>query len=120
MTILIILAILLFIGLLLSRSRGYDAEIAGIILSVLSGVLLFFALLGIPLNRLEINGQIQEFYAIADTARNARESDDGMESAAYRLKIAEANQWLAKSQYWAGTTFWIYFPDAIKELEPIE
>ena len=90
------------------------------IVMVLSGLFLAIAIAGIPLNKLGVRANIERFYAIADTAEYARSSGDALEGAAFRLKIAEANQWLAEAKYWRGTTFWIYWPDEIDDMEPIK
>ena len=91
----------------------------GILGMIISGVLLLVVLISLPTNRMGVHANILAFHALEATAEAARESGSGMEMAAYQMKVAESNQWLARVKYWNGTIFDIWTPDAVEDLEPI-
>ena len=116
MTILLILLVL-FVACFF-YTYWYDSDLA-FVGSVFSGVILFVALIALPVNRMAVQAKIAGFHALGATAITAREADSGMEMAAYQMKVAEANQWLAGIKYWNGTMFDIWTPDEVEDLEPI-
>lgn len=116
-TLLVLLAITLLGWVILSMD---DYDVRGIALTVCGGLPLVVSLLLLPICHMETHSQIQQFRAVEATLQAARASGDELEGAAFRMKVAEMNQWLASTQYWASTDFWIFFPSEINELEPME
>jgi len=119
MIIFYVLFTAVFIGVLLARFGDYNWEIVGEFTVAVSVVIIFLMTLYLPLQRMETQSRIHEFIAIAETLKNARERSDAAEGVAFRLKIAEANAWLARTKYWRTTTFYIYIPAEIDDLKPI-
>jgi hypothetical protein len=69
----------------------------------------------------EVKSDIAEFKSVIDTVAYARTNDSGaVETAAFTLKIAEQNQWLAGMQYKNSTVLGVFIPDEVEELEPIK
>ena len=121
MLIIFFLSIALLVGIFLLKTFEFsnsNFETVGFLIALSSGVLLFLAVISIPINQLEIKGQIQAFGAIAATAENGR-SQPTIESTAFQLKIVEGNQWLAKVQYYNRHWFDLWIPDEVMSLEPI-
>lgn len=120
MSILIVLAVSCFgFAYLAKVTSSFDLETSAVIASGISGFLLFFALLAVPLERMEVYSQIEKFEATRQTMQQARENGDGIEGAAFRMEVAEMNRWLAGKKYYRNTVFRIYVPKAVEELQPI-
>lgn len=79
---------------------------------------LLVVLITIPVNRLEVNANIQKFHAVEKTVEIARKKERE-EVVAVILKIAEMNQWLASTKYYRKK-FMFWYPEEIKSLKPIE
>ena len=73
-----------------------------------------------PVSHLIERSNIQAHISIQQTAEYARDSGDGLEGVAFRMKIADTNAWLSKAQYWNTTVLSGYVPDAVDDLEPIK
>jgi hypothetical protein len=116
MTILIVLALLTIAGFWILKNYS---EVLGATLMAISAAPLLAFLLMLPLQRMEIYGQIQQFKSVEATAKVMRDKPN-IENAAFQLKIAEMNQWLADNKYWNSTVFDIFIPDEIEKLEPIK
>lgn len=100
----------------------YDKEMLKGMAKVIGGIVVFTALLMIPLHRWGVTSRINKFNASRATVERARGNPHlGIESAALAHKIVEANRWLANSQYW-NSVWWadVYIPDAVDDLKPIE
>lgn len=121
MLILGVLVAMLAAGIWLSNTGYCDwRELAGIIFTATGGIPLFIALLAFPVEYLGTRGQIVEFHSLRATLEAARIRDPkSIENAAFQVKIADANQWLASKQYWNRTHFDIWIPDAVDTLQPI-
>jgi hypothetical protein len=120
MTFILVLAAIFIVGAVwYNLSEDYMPLFPGMMMSM-SGLLLVIALIGIPIERMTKMASVHRFHSIQATADRARESGDGLEGAAFRMEIAEANAWLASAQYWRTTQFSIYVPEAIDDLEPIQ
>jgi hypothetical protein len=86
-----------------------------------SGLLLSMALIFLPLEHMGAHARIQEIQAIQQTADRARlHGGRALESAAFQVKVAEANAWIAKKQYYRQTVFALWVPAVVDDLEPIE
>ena len=112
---------LLFAGLLLGRylSNRYETEFFGSFVTMLAGVLLLGAVLVIPLNRMEVSADLEQYRAVAETVERARAAGRDIENAALQLRIAEMNQWRAKALYWRRSAFGLWWPAEVETLEPI-
>lgn len=94
-------------------------NLAGIMLSSLAGAGLLVALIALSVERLSTHGGVVRLHSVRATLEAARARGESVENAAFQVKIAEANQWLASKQYWNGTAFDIWIPDAVDSLRPI-
>jgi len=88
------------------------------VMLVFSSGLLFIFVLMIPVNRMVVTAEIQGFKAVVQIVNTDRQ-EGNIENAALKLKIAESNQWLAKTQYYAQIFNW-HFPREVFELEAIK
>ena len=120
--ILIIITLLVFIaGYLLYNYKEYDYEISGVFTMIFSGFILILMVVSIPINRMETKAEIKQFKSIQLTIQKARKNNnDKIENAAFQMKIADNNSWLAGISYWNTTVFDIWIPDEIENLKPIE
>ena len=115
MIILITLAALLIISLLLYAFTDFEA--AGFAFSVTFGVILFAALISIPVSRAEDGATIASHYALEETLSTSRmENLSEIERAAILTKIAEHNQLLASARYFNDTILDIWIADELAEL----
>ena len=96
----------------------------GVIGSIIVACMVFmFLIMAIPESYFIYKSEIKEFEAVKQTVETARANNESnkLESAAFQLKIAEMNQWLAKAQYW--NSLWIiedgFIPDDVDKLEPV-
>jgi hypothetical protein len=119
---------IILLGLLMATILGYvlvrevqheGVFMVGVLLLLGGGVCLLMGLIGLPINHMENRAKIQEFESVRSTVEIARAADVGIETAAFQLKIAEMNQWLANVQYWNNTAFSLWIPNAVDTLEPI-
>lgn len=78
------------------------------------------ALALLPIAHLVDRNNIQTHISIQQTVDYARDSGDGLEGVAFRMKIADTNARLSKMQYWNTTVLSAYVPDAVDDLEPIK
>lgn len=120
MLILALSAALLVLGILAARYGGWDVEFWGGLIAVLGGSVLVIGLVALPICHMDAHAKIAEIQAMRDTAAAARLTDDGIEGAAFRMKIAEANQWIARAKYYRTTAFAIWIPAEVESLEPIQ
>ena len=118
MTIMITLGVILIISLFLISTDMF--EVVGVVGTIASGLCLVLAIIMFPLNHMAVQSQIHEFVSVQQTIQDAREDDREIESAAFQLKVAEMNQWLANTQYWNTTMFKDWFPNEIDHLKPIK
>lgn len=123
MIILLLCAVLLIGGVALCYRYHWpdftNGSIIGFVSTIIGGVCLLIALVALPINIMDTKSGIAQFRALEATAEAAREGGLGLEMAAYQMKVAEANQWLADKQYWNGTVFGLWVPDEVDNLTPI-
>lgn len=113
--ILCLLAVIAVCYVIASRSYSGVADLCTIV-AIFTGMLLTFALLFIPLNRMKVRSNIAAFNAVRDSRAGGQE----IEAAAWRMKVAEQNAWLASKRYYNRTLFDLWIPDEIEALQPIE
>lgn len=87
---------------------------------LVGSAILVISLICIPLLRMDTTSDIQKFNAIQMTIDNARINNAKYETAAFQIKISEANQWLASTKYWNDSIFDIWIPDIIEDLQYIK
>jgi hypothetical protein len=112
--IIIGLLVLLILGDLFILKR-YDYEIAMMVIIVV-GFLLLFALVSLPLSYYTIQSNVAEFHSVEETVQHRLGS---IESAAIEIKVVDSNKWLAGIQYWNKTLLDIWIPDQVDMLKPI-
>ena len=83
------------------------------------GIILISLLILLYFNPMEINSDIQGFKAIEQTIQTDR-GNENLENTALKMKIIDANRWLAKTQYYNNTVWGLWIPDTIEDLEPIK
>lgn len=84
-------------------------------------ILLGVCAITIPIARMQDRAVIAEIRAVEATMNAARSGGiDPMELAAFQHKVAEANGWVAKRQYWRGTIFGIWYAPEVDEMELIK
>lgn len=118
MIILIIATIMVHAGIIIAWMM--DDGIIGIPVATIGGIILIISLITIPITHYQVHGEIHSFEATKSTVDRARATGRKIEDAAMQLKIIEQNQRLASTQYYNGTIWDIWIPDAIDELNPIE
>ena len=122
MIVLLICATSLFGGIYLCHRGDWPDftifAVVGFFAALVGGACLLMGLVGVPLERMETHAEIAMFHALGATATAAL-GVEALEMAAYQMKVAEANQWLASTQYWNGTLFDLWIPDVVDDLEPI-
>lgn len=118
MIILIGLTLIVIAGIALAQS--YTWEALGMAMTIAGGILLFVALVTLPLSHFGIEAKIAEFEMTRKTIEVAREYGDELEKAAIQHKIIESNQWLAKKIYWNDTLFDIWIPDEVTQLKQLK
>ena len=84
-------------------------------IGMLTAAILAFAVFLIPVYRMDTQAKIAEFNAI----KASRIGGSPIEAAAWRMKVAETNAWLANTQYYNRSLFDLWFPDDVERLEPI-
>jgi len=103
-------------------NQGGDS-VGWLLASVTAGLLLCIALVDIPFNRMDIRAKMAGFDSVRVTVEKAR--IDGnlgpYELAAIQRSVVEQNEWLARTQYWAGhwMTSW-FVPTKILLVDPIK
>lgn len=120
MMLLCILGVLLIVSIIVMVKTDYfDVYDDLNILVVFVVVCLVCGLIAIPLNHICERSNIVQYHSVKATIEDARNSEN-IERAALAIKIAETNEWLARVQYWNETTWGIYIPDEVMELEPLK
>src|SRR6185503_816045 len=97
--------VLFVAGAAIMKYASYDWEDWGIVPVFVGGLGLLFGGLTMPLSRMEAHAHMAAIVALQEPAAAARASNDGIEGAAYRMKVAEANQWIAEQKYYRTTIF---------------
>ena len=114
---LIILSLLaILVACVVIGRRSYSAADLCFPIGLVAVVVLFVAVVFLPFSRMDVRASIAEFEAI----RASRAGGSEIEAAAWRMKVAESNAWLASTRYYNRTVFDIWIPDAVEDLEPIE
>lgn len=111
-------AVSLIVGVLLAR-YAWDYDAAAIPLVVIGGVGLVACAVIAPASRYEDRQNIIAIESLRQTIASSR-GVDGIEGAAFRLKIAETNQWLARRKAANGTVFDIFIDDSVMSVEPVQ
>jgi hypothetical protein len=117
-SILAILALIFLASIAINMKFGEytDAGFVSVLCAIVSGLMLALALAFIPIQRIGVHASIAEFEAV----RASRAGGSEIEAAAWRMKVAESNAWLASIRYYNGTAFDIWIPDEVEALKPIE
>lgn len=116
MIILSVLIVLVLLGVVISRISEYES-LLGCALLGFSSIVLTIAMMFLAVNRVETNAEIARFKAI-EASRPA--DANSMTAAAWQLKVAEQNGWLAEQKYYNRGCFDIWVPDAVEALQPVK
>ena len=124
MKILALLSAVFLLSIYLSVTASFSQDLrhfGGGLVALCSGVVLFFALISLPLNPMFVEAKIEKYKSVQKTAERARQNTERwIERASYQQTVAKMNQWRAQIQYWNDTAFDIWIPDTVDTLEPIE
>ena len=101
------------------RTENDFIEMVSFAFMASSSIFLFVALILVPVAYYETHSEIHQFVSVQETAETMRNSPT-MENAAFQLKIAEMNQWLASTKYWNTTMFKLWIPNEVDKLTPIK
>lgn len=116
LTLLIISIVVLVIGVILLHTESLDT--LGFIATLVGVIAVIVIPLGWVINISSYNSNIQQYNAIKETIKIAREeSISDIERAALTTKIIEVNEYLASAKYWNNTMFGDNIPDEFAELE---
>jgi len=126
------ITVLLFLGLTIggivwliiweNDEKYHETEFLAIVTVVL-GIVFIGSLFAIPISIIDINADIEKFYATENSLAIARANSNisDLELAAIQQKVIEMNKWLATAQYWKkhpiSNWFW---PKKVLELAPIK
>ena len=117
MALLCILGALLIISIIIKKKTNYFNMYEDLVILVgFVGGCFVASLIAVPVNHTFEHSNIAQYHSVKATIEQARTSES-IEKAALALKIAETNEWLARVQYWNETTWGIYVPDEVMELE---
>lgn len=119
--------ILIFIGLILLCGLGIymhqkdEWEMGWAITSIITGMVLFVALIMLPISYYNDMSKIKQYNSAEATIQEARTKNiSDIERAALTTKIIDENQWLANEQYWNKTIFDLYIPNEVMKLQPLK
>jgi len=126
------ITVLLFLGLTIggivwliiweNDEKYHETEFLAIVTVVL-GIVFIGSLFAIPISRIDIQADIEKFYATQDSLLMARANPDisALELAAIQQEVIEMNQWLASAQFWTKhpLTNW-FWPKKTLNLRPIK
>ncbi|WP_310876955.1 hypothetical protein [Priestia megaterium] len=99
-------------------NEGSDLDVFTFIGAMLSGVCLVVALIILPIQYNSGKAEVERYKALKVTIEESRKSEiSDIERAALTKKIADYNADIASVRYWNNTTFGIYIPDELAELE---
>ena len=106
-----------FIKLMVDCSIGW--EFICDIISIVSIVIFISGISTIPISRMEYQANIREYAALETTLQEMRKKES-IENTAIQLKVAECNQWLARSKYWNNSVWDLWIPNEIENINPIK
>ncbi len=115
--------LMIFFGChILGSSESEIGEALGGVLITIFGIVFIISLVILPINRMGILAEIEQFKSVEETIEVARTADiDSYEKAAIQNKIIDSNKWLAKVKYYNGIYFINNFiPNEVDELTPIK
>ena len=116
------LAGLMVVGIFVAvKTYNFELEMAGVTVALVSGIVLFVALVCWPLNYYGWQADIEAYNSINETIESSRQDEmSAIERAALTTTIAGINAKIAKGKYWKQTIFSVYIPDEVMDLEPIK
>lgn len=123
MIILIVSAILIIVGVIISKKSEYASvwDFTGNIISIIFGIILVATLITLPLSYYDTKAEVERYYAFKETIENSRSGNmSEFERAALINEIANYNKKLASVKYWNDTIFDIFIYDGLAELEFLE
>ena len=123
MIIILLCVFIIVIGVMLAIKLNDDG-ILGTMFFLLGGVLLFSALIIIPVSQMSYRAKIVEYSTLKLTIENYRKNGHGLEKAGVILKVSEMNNDIAQAKYFNdmfhGAVFGIYIYDKFAELKYIK
>ena len=121
MIITIILVVLFVLGLYLSRSYDFDTHMAGVLTSIITGVLLILHVAQISLASYEYHKLAIKRTSIVETLKESRTNSGVIERAAITKDVIKFNSYIAELKYKNTTSFFDpYIDDRIELMKPIK
>ncbi|WP_338630689.1 hypothetical protein [Clostridium baratii] len=125
MLLISLLVLFLIIGIIsiVIEEKFYICDLFGSAITTFSGVLLFLALIALPIFRSACSYDIVEFKEVKRTIEYQRQKKDisQTERAALTNKIIECNTWLERTKKFSKSKWiGIYYQSEVNELEPLE
>ena len=121
MIITIILVVLFVLGLYLSRSSDIDIHLAGVLTSVIIGLLLIVNVAEISLASYEYHKLATKRISIVETLKESRTNSGVIERAAITKDVIKFNSYIAELKYENSTFFFDpYIDDRIELMKPIK
>lgn len=120
MYLLIFLSIATIIGVVIGLNLDWlsTCDTAVWISTFISGLLTIIMLVILAINHWTADSTIAQYEIIKDTIETARNEDlSELERATLTQKIIEVNQEIARYKYWNETSWDIFTPDRLTELE---
>lgn len=111
-------ALLILVGFIMYAISDEEGWIIGG--GIVGGVLLFMALLSLPLSRFGAYDFERQYFAMEQTIEEQRAQGATIESAALTIKVVEINQKIASIKFWNETMFDWYWPDRVANLKPLK
>lgn len=104
----------------LSNTYRHEALLTlSFVIAVLAAIVLFLFCVNIPFGHIGVMAKIDGFEAVRQS-RALTGVGPAIEAAAWRMKVAESNAWLAEQKYYNKTAFDLWIPDEIESVEPIQ
>jgi hypothetical protein len=98
----------------------YDWDVPFGIGGVLSSLLLFIAIISLPIYRMATHEKIIRFESVRTSFEESRSRPDNVERYTRIDQIVNYNAWLAGAQYYNKTVFDIWIPDDIENIKSIK
>lgn len=118
--IVLYIAVLALGAVLINKYEYKQPAVIGGILATISGVVLVFLLIALPVSRLADADNIRDYQSKQKMVEYLRgEETDPIERAALYREILDLEAWRVNAVYWNATVFDIWRDDRVDELEPM-
>lgn len=121
MTIVLIVAVMLVIGIVLAMNKNYDTSVLGTVIVGCSLVFAIIIAITLPLSRMSYKGSIEEYKAIKYTIEESRKKENNeAERVSLSKQIMDTNMFIERSKRYNKTIFDIWIPDEVEDLKMLK